>query len=636
MRLEWRRWHLRVFFALAVVVFVIYLIGVPRTPPGFCLDESSIAYNAHLIATTGHDEYQEAWPLFFRAFGEYKNPIYVYLLAALFKFSGPSIAVARSLSAVLGVISVLLIAYLGSLISQRKSVGVVVGLSAALTPWLYENSRLVFEVALYPALVALFLIAVFRASKHKRWSVVDIVSIAATLALLTYSYSIGRLLAPLLAVGLIVFAKRESYREILFTWLGYTLTLGPLLVFSNRHPGALSGRFEGLTYIHAGTSALEIVRRFITNYAVSLSPVRLLLTGEDNPRDHLAGAGCILVATFVLALFGLCLILRRQRKERWWWFVIYALGVSIIPAALTVSVFSQIRLIVMPLIINVLTVPAWTFLFEKAQVNHKSKRAAAAILGAVLLATVAQGVVFQVQYHKKAPERGYVCDEKFPRKILFVALASVRSPIYLVDPPGRSGYVQSYWHGLLGGIVPSRFVRQPNGTAPPAGTVVISTEDTCANCRLLARHLDFIVYTPLPSDLQPRSGPLTNEGFRAEIKLAGSVPDFHAGVSAKLTVLVKNISAESWPSVGADDGRYLMTVRSRWLKPDGTIVSTSNDAKPIYYGLDPGDVAGLNLSIVAPEIPGLYLLLIDVVQEDVSWFSDRGSPPLTVKVAATP
>ena len=126
-RLEWRRWHLRVFFALAVVVFVIYLIGVPRTPHGFCLDESSIAYNAHLIATTGHDEYQEAWPLFFRAFGEYKNPIYVYLLAALFKFSGPSIAVARSLSGVLGVISVLLIAYLASLISQRKSVGVVVG-----------------------------------------------------------------------------------------------------------------------------------------------------------------------------------------------------------------------------------------------------------------------------------------------------------------------------------------------------------------------------------------------------------------------------------------------------------------------------------------------------------------------------
>ena len=45
----------------------------------------------------------------------------------------------------------------------------------------------------------------------------------------------------------------------------------------------------------------------------------------------------------------------------------------------------------------------------------------------------------------------------------------------------------------------------------------------------------------------------------------------------------------SWPSVGADDGRYVMTVRSRWLKPDGTIINDSTLAKPIFYGLDPGD-----------------------------------------------
>jgi hypothetical protein len=632
-RLERRRWHLRVFFLFAVLVFVIYLIGVPRTPPGFCLDESSIAYNAHLIATAGHDEYQEAWPLFFRAFGEYKNPIYIYLLAALFKFSGPSIAAARSLSAVLGVVSVLLISYLATLISKHKPVGIVVGVSAALTPWLYENSRLVFEVALYPALVALFLIAVFRASRHARWSPADIVSISLTLALLTYSYSIGRLLGPMLGLGLIVFVTRKTARGILFTWLGYAVTLIPFFLFNRSHPGALTARFQGLTYIKPGTGAFEIIRRFIANYAISLSPIRLLLTGEDNPRDHLAGTGCILFATFALALFGLWLILRRERRERWWWFVIYALAVSIIPGALTVSIFPQIRLIVLPVLINILAVPAWTFLFEKAQLKQQTGRAAAAIIIVVMLATVGQGVLFQIQYHKQASQRGYVCDEKFTRKILSVALASLRSPIYLVDPPGRSGYVQSYWHGLLGGIDRSRFVRQPAGVAPPAGAVVISAAETCANCRMLAKHLDFIVYTPLPSDLQPRFGPLTNDGWRAEIKLAGNVPAFKAGAVENVTVLVKNISAVSWPSVGADDGRFAMTVRSRWLKPDGTTVSISDDAKPIYYGLDPGDVAGIVLPVTAPGDAGNYQLLIDVVQEGVAWFSEKGSTPLVINLS---
>ena len=94
-RFDKRRFDLRLALALVAVVATVYLIGVPRTPPGFCLDESSIAFNAQLISTTGHDEYDEAWPLFFKAFGEYKNPVYIYLPAGLFKFTGPSIAVAR-------------------------------------------------------------------------------------------------------------------------------------------------------------------------------------------------------------------------------------------------------------------------------------------------------------------------------------------------------------------------------------------------------------------------------------------------------------------------------------------------------------------------------------------------------------
>jgi Dolichyl-phosphate-mannose-protein mannosyltransferase len=634
-RLQQRRWHLRVFFICVVVVFVIYLNGVPRTPPGFCLDESSIAYNAHLVATTGHDEYREAWPLFFRAFGEYKNPIYIYLLALLFKFSGPSMAVARSLSAILGVISVLLIAYLATAISKREEVGIAVGLSTAFTPWLYENSRLVFEVALYPALVALFLISVFRASRQERWSSIDIASLAITLALLTYSYSIGRLLAPLFAFGLILFARRDAYRAILFTWAGYAVTLIPLLVFNGRHPGALTGRFEGLTYIRPGAGVVEIARQFIAHFVGNLSPVRLLLTGEDNPRDHLAGTGCILFATFLLALTGLFLIIRYQRTNRWWWYVIYAFVVSMIPAALTVSVFPQIRLIVMPLLINVLTVPAWKFLFEKYDVRHRSKPIIAISIGLTLV-TAAQGIYFQRQYHKQAPSRGYVCDEKFPTKILAVALAALRSPIYLLDPPGRSGYVQSYWHGLLGGIDSSRFVRLPDEASPPAGSVVISSAEACANCRLLAKHLDFIVYTPLPSDIQPRYGPLPNEAFRAEIKLANKLPAFKISTGQEVTVLVKNVSSLSWPSVGANDGRYVMTVRSRWLKPDGTIMKDSTLGKPIFYGLDPGDVAGLTLLVDTPNVAGDYLLRIDVVQEGVSWFSDKGSPPLTIPVSVIP
>ena len=69
---------------------VLYFEGLRHNPPGFHLDESSIAYNAHTISQTGRDEYGEAWPLYFRAFGEFKNPVLIYLLAALFRLTGPS------------------------------------------------------------------------------------------------------------------------------------------------------------------------------------------------------------------------------------------------------------------------------------------------------------------------------------------------------------------------------------------------------------------------------------------------------------------------------------------------------------------------------------------------------------------
>src|SRR5215204_3433171 len=98
--------------AVCVLAFALYAADVPGNPPGFYIDESSIAYNALTVAQSGRDEHGEAWPLYFRAFGDYKNPTYVYLLAAVFKMSGPSIMVARLLSAALGALAAVLLGLL--------------------------------------------------------------------------------------------------------------------------------------------------------------------------------------------------------------------------------------------------------------------------------------------------------------------------------------------------------------------------------------------------------------------------------------------------------------------------------------------------------------------------------------------
>lgn len=628
-----RHWGAAAALILVALAIVLYAAGVPHNPAGFCLDESSIAYNAHLIATTGHDEYGAAWPLFFRAFGEYKNPTYIYLLAVCFKLTGPSIFVARMLSAVLGAAAALVLGYLAGRITKCRAIAILVAVSSLLTPWLYENSRLVFEVAAYPLLIVIFLLVLYRASIRNRWSALEVLGLALSLSLLTYSYSIGRLLAPLFALGLVFFMQQGRRRGVLLTWLAYAVTLVPLVVFDLKHPGALTNRFRQLTYVSDQNSIGEILRRFVSHCAANINPWRLLMTGEDNLRDHLPGTGVILAVTFLLASAGLLLVLWRHRANPWWRFMVYALVVSIIPASLTTSVFPQIRLVALPVLLHVFTIPAWQGLFS---LEAKKRILKLSLIAALAILTVAQGAYFQWSYHWRAPERGYLCDEKFPRKTLAVALSTPRRPVYLFDPPGKSGYVQAYWHGLLSGIAPSQFARLASDSQPPSGATVISTEEECTNCRLLARHLNFIVYTVLPSDLHPVYAPLPDEAFRAELEISGVPPTFRAGQKENVNVLVRNVSPATWPSVGQDDGNYTITVRNRWKTMEGAIVNAADGRKAIFYGLDPADVAGITLPVTAPGAAGRYILEFDVVQEGVAWFSDRGSKSYQEKVVVLP
>jgi 4-amino-4-deoxy-L-arabinose transferase-like glycosyltransferase len=611
--------------AACALAFALYAWDVPSNPPGFYIDESSIAYNAHAVSQTGADEYGEAWPLYFRAFGDYKNPVYVYTLAALFRVTGPSIIVARLLSATLGALAALFLGLLAARLTRRAAVGVVVGLSALLTPWLYESSRLVFEVAAYPLAVVLFLLALRRASARERWTLADVAALAATLALLTYTYSIGRMLAPLLALGLALFISRRNLARVALVWAAYTLTLAPLVVFSLNNPGALTGRFGLITYLTPQSSVVESARAFALHYLADVNPLRWLATGEPNIRDHLPGAPALLAATVLLACAGVVLVLVKHRREAWWRFQLYALAASVVPAALTVNDFPQLRLIAFPVFLHVLLAPAAAWMLEGGR-----RRAFLYVCAALL---VAQGAHFQWRFHARAPERWYVFDARFPSKILAPALAYARGGrVYLQDPPGRSGYIQALWHGALVGADSTRFVRLSSNEAPPAAAVVISTDETCDDCLMLARSINYILYAVPPTDLRAAVAPLPPEAMRASLSCANVPAAIVAGGREKLDVLVRNTGGAEWPAVGDAEGRNAVRLRDRWLKTDGSIVTDEDAAARIPFDMEPGDTAGLALNVSAPDEPGEYVLELDVVQDGVARFGARGSQTFKANV----
>lgn len=462
--------------AVALVACWIQFTGLTDRPTGFYLDESSYSYNAWTIAQHGTDEHGLAWPLIFESFpGDWKSAPYAYALAIVFKLVGPSILATRMVGAVAGLVTAVLLGLLAYRQTSRAAIGLFTALSAILTPWLFEPSRLSFEVSLMPALIAGFLLVLHGRDAARRWSWREVAAIALLLCAISYTYTLGRLLGPLFALGLLVYVRQESWRNVPRVWLAYGVLLIPMLAIGLAHPDALTARIDETGYL--GEPLPDVIARFIGQLLANLDPVRWLLVGDSNERHHVAGImGSLLVATLVFAMLGLARVVRRGATGSFWWFVVYAFGAALIPASLTTIVFHVHRLIAVPVIVIVLTIPAQAWLIA----DDGSGRARRAVYAALVVATIVQGAWFQFRYAELAPGRGAWFDDAYPR-LLDEALATGASRIYLIDGV-VPGYIHAYWYGVLRGVDPSRFVHLPRDTKAPSGAVVLSSEAGCSPC----------------------------------------------------------------------------------------------------------------------------------------------------------
>src|SRR6266478_234998 len=208
-----RRYSLPLSIIGITILFILYTYGLTENPPGFYQDEAAFAYNAYLLAKTGYSEFGVHWPLFIQTFTwpftVYSNPVCIYLLAAF--------------------------------------------------------NLLFFDSSFYPLALTLFLLSLYKAHTKERWGWFNVAALVTTLALLTYTYTIGRMLAGLLALGLGFFAiNKGRLFDVVRVWMGYGIALIPLAIFNLRHPGALTSRFWALSYVSAEKPLQGIVFRFIT------------------------------------------------------------------------------------------------------------------------------------------------------------------------------------------------------------------------------------------------------------------------------------------------------------------------------------------------------------------------------------
>jgi len=131
---------------------------------------------------------------------------------------------------------------------------------------------------------------------------------------------------------------------------------------------------------------------------------------------------------------------------------------------------------------------------------------------------------------------------------------------------------------------------------------------------------------------------LPDDGFKALITLPGAPVKLRAGQQERVQVRVRNASEVFWWARGGEqndrsDNKFYLAAGNRWFKADGTTLVTDMDGRHgLLKDLKPGEEDEVPLLVTAPKAPGEYVLEVDLVQEQVAWFSDKGSQTARTKV----
>jgi hypothetical protein len=139
------------------------------------------------------------------------------------------------------------------------------------------------------------------------------------------------------------------------------------------------------------------------------------------------------------------------------------------------------------------------------------------------------------------------------------------------------------------------------------------------------------VSAPASAEIQP----MPASGFRVEWGIPGAPCTMKAGSTVAVGIVVKNASDQTWRDFGSTEkGKRAVRLGYRWwdAADKKVVVDYTPFRGELRTPLAPGKSATMAVAVVAPPTPGEYLLQLDLVEELVTWFADRGAPKVRIPV----
>lgn len=307
---------------LAIAGTLLYATALGDAPPYLIHDEAQGALQAHAIATTGRDLSGRLLPLYFTEpeFPPGRDPALIYVTALGMKVLPFSEAGARTPTALVAVLNLVLMFFAARALFQNTWAGVLAAVMLALMPVHFIRGRLLLSPLYSIPFVLGWLWALARFEQQP--SPRKFVAACAWLAAGMYSYLAAVVMMPLyLLMTMAVAARSLRWRSVALAAVTVVVCLLPMAAWYATHPER-NAQIVSAYNLSAGTDASWVAAasaaagRYVNMYWLFFDPAYLFISGDASMINSTRTSGLFPVAFAALLPIGLIALLRSGRPIR--------------------------------------------------------------------------------------------------------------------------------------------------------------------------------------------------------------------------------------------------------------------------------------------------------------------------------
>lgn len=329
---------LPLFLMILSLSIFLRIYKISEIPPGVNQDEASIGYTTYSLLKTGNDEYGKYFPVSFQSFGDWKLPLYQYVVVPSVSAFGLNEFAVRLPSVLVGIATVGLVFFLVLEIFKNYQLAFLSMFLLSISPWHLHLSRVESEANMAVFFTTLAVLLFLKAIKGRHYLLVPSLIF---FALTYYTYAGNYIFTTLLLFGLFVLYRSllPKTKPTLIALFCFFLLSG--FIFSQTIFSANKTKLSGInifgdpSVIHA---KIEIPRnqhldpqslfarmfhnrvlfgmeRFAQNYLSSFSPEFLFVKGGENKAHNIENFGNMYLVEAPFLFLGIMYLLFNKKKR---------------------------------------------------------------------------------------------------------------------------------------------------------------------------------------------------------------------------------------------------------------------------------------------------------------------------------